>query len=166
VTLCSCCAAACCCRCVLLQTLNSENMEDYVGYELPAKFLEVDEVRPALRSEGRQQDSACMQMDRQHRRGERVHSTGRSKSERARQTNGSHVHNERPGCVPVCGQLRVLCHGCTSPQSADTLMHAGCTASMTAALSLCCVGCSCAAVRSGCWPALSVYCSTQTLCTC
>jgi hypothetical protein len=32
---------------LLLQTLNSENMEDYVGYELPAKFLEVDEVRPA-----------------------------------------------------------------------------------------------------------------------
>jgi hypothetical protein len=30
---------------LLLQTLNSENMEDYVGYELPAKFLEVDEVR-------------------------------------------------------------------------------------------------------------------------
>ncbi|WIA30498.1 hypothetical protein OEZ86_000582 [Tetradesmus obliquus] len=30
------------------QTLNSENMEDYVGYELPAKFLEVDEEEERL----------------------------------------------------------------------------------------------------------------------
>ncbi|KAF8068441.1 PU1 [Scenedesmus sp. PABB004] len=30
------------------QNLNSENMEDYVGYELPAKFLEVDEDEERL----------------------------------------------------------------------------------------------------------------------
>jgi hypothetical protein len=27
-----------------MQNINAENMEEYVGYELPAKFLEVDEV--------------------------------------------------------------------------------------------------------------------------
>jgi hypothetical protein len=29
----------------LLQNIDTENLEEYVGYELPAKFMEVDEVR-------------------------------------------------------------------------------------------------------------------------
>lgn len=33
------------CMCRLPQNLNTENLEEYIGYELPAKFLEVDEVR-------------------------------------------------------------------------------------------------------------------------
>lgn len=34
----------CCVGGTSLQNINAENMEEYVGYELPAKFLEVDEV--------------------------------------------------------------------------------------------------------------------------
>jgi hypothetical protein len=63
---CSCCACCCLsCRGVL-QTLSSENMEDYVGYELPAKFLEVDEVSAALHFGGWQTEM-CMQTSRRHR---------------------------------------------------------------------------------------------------
>lgn len=39
----------CCMLSVFLQNLNSENMEEYIGYELPAKFLEVDEVSTCCR---------------------------------------------------------------------------------------------------------------------
>jgi hypothetical protein len=56
-------AAACRFRVVLLQTLNSENMEDYVGYELPAKFLEVDEVRPAWHIGPQRGCKLCMHAD-------------------------------------------------------------------------------------------------------
>jgi hypothetical protein len=35
---------------LLLQNIDTENLEEYVGYELPAKFIEVDEVRQRRRA--------------------------------------------------------------------------------------------------------------------